>query len=101
MYNTILLLAAFWHYQMYYWRNDLAVGLPPHRKVIKTLIYGVMASGNLAEMGLRQTAQTKHLYQHACEIIKMDLYVDNCLSGEHSIDERLKTTDLLKLALEM
>ena len=65
MYNAILLHVKFWCYQMYYWRDDLAVDQSPRRKVIKTLIYGVKPSGNLAERGLRQTAdKTKHLYPY-------------------------------------
>ena len=97
MYNAILLHERFWRYQMYYWRDDLVVDQSPRRKVIKTLIYG-----NLAERGLRQTADiAKHLYPRAGEIIKTDPYVDDCMSGENSIEARLKTTDDLKLALEM
>ena len=92
MYNAILLHEKFWRYQMYYWRDDLAVDQSPRRKVIKTLIHGVKPSGNLAERGLRKTAdKTKHLYPRAGEIIKTDLYVaDDCMSGEDSIEVSLK-----------
>ena len=57
IYNAISLRKEHWHYQMYLWCGDLAVERPPQRKVIKTLIYGVKPSGNLAERGLRQTAR--------------------------------------------
>ena len=102
MYNSVLLRKEHWRYQMYLWRDDLDVERPPHPKVIKSLIYGVRPSGNLAEGALRLTAEkTKHLYPRACEIIKKDMYVDDCMSGENSIDDRLKTTDNIKMALEM
>ena len=98
MYNTISLRKEHWRYQMYLWRNDLAVGRPPQRKVIKTLIYGVKPSRNVAERGLRQTAEkTEYRYPQACEVIKKDMYLDDCMSGENSIHDRLRTTENLKL----
>ena len=101
MYNSIFLQSKDWRYQMYLWSDDLDVERPPRRKIIKTLIYGVKPSGNLAERGLRQTAEkVKNLYPRASEIIENDLYVDDCLSGENSIEEIFSTTDNFKLALE-
>ena len=100
MYNAVRLQSSHWRYQMYLWRDDLDVERPPRQKVIKTLIYGVRSSGNLAERGLRQTAELiKSEFPRACEIIMNDLYVDDCLSGEDSLDELLKSTDTLDLAL--
>ena len=100
MYNAVRLQSSHWRYQMYLWRDDLDVERPPRQKVIKTLIYGVRSSGNLAERGLRQTAELiKSEFPRACEIIMNDLYVDDCLSGEDSLDEFLKSTDTLDLAL--
>ena len=53
---------------MYLWQDDLNVERPPHRKVNKTLIYGVRSSGSLAERGLRQAAElTKSQHPRACE----------------------------------
>ena len=61
--QKIVLLSFYWRYQMYLWSNDLDVERPPQCKVIKTLIYGVKPTGNLAKRGLRLTAEmTKHLY---------------------------------------
>ena len=100
-YNCVSLKSVFWRYQLYYWLDNLDVERPPRRKVIKTLIYGVRPSGSLAEKGLRLTAEkTKRLYPRAHDVIMNDIYVDDCLSGECSDDERLSTTDELKLALE-
>ena len=59
---------------MYIWREDLDVERLSRQKVIKTLIYGIRSSGNLAERGLRQTAElTKSEYPRVCEIIMNDI----------------------------
>ena len=101
MYNAVSLHKSHWRYQMYLWRDDFDVELPPRQKVIKTLIYGVKSSGGLAECGLRKTADMmENSYPRACEIIKNDLYVDDCLSGEDSYENALTITDDLKVALE-
>ena len=77
---------------------DLDVERRPQRKVIKTLIYGVKPSGNLAERGLRLTAEkTKHLYPRASEVVMKDLYVDDCLSGGNTCEDVQSTTDQLKV----
>ena len=100
-YNRVLLKSEYWRYQLYLWLEDLDVERPPRRKVIKTLIYGVRSSGSLAEKGLRLTAEkTQHLYPRAHDVIMKDIYVDDCMSGEFSADERARTTDELKVALE-
>ena len=39
-------------------------------------------------------------FPRACEVITKDIYVDDCLSGEGSLEARCKTTDELKLVLE-
>ena len=99
MYNAIVLLSSYW--QLPNVPLDLDVERPPQRKVIKTLIYGVKPSGNLAERGLRLTAEkTKHLYPRASEVVMKDLYVDDCLSGGNTCEDVQSTTDQLKLVLE-
>ena len=56
-------------------------------KVIKTLIYGIRSSGNQAERGLRQIASLfKDQYPDVHRIINEDVYVDDCLTGEKSIE---------------
>ena len=100
MYNAIRLDKAHWRYQMYLWENELKVGSRPFWKVIKTLIYGVRPSGNLAERGLRMTAElTQLMFPRAYEVIVNDIYVDDCMSGENSVNENLETTDQLTVAL--
>ena len=100
MYNAIKLNEEHWCYQLYLWDNDLNPANIPKWKVIKTLIYGVKSSGNQAERGLRQTAELqKDQFPREYEIIKRDIYVDDCLSGEGSWDDVKETTDNLKLVL--
>ena len=69
MYNTIYLDSKFWRYQLYFWEGELKVGVALRIKVIKTNIYGIRSSGNLAECALRRTAElTKSEYPLAhCE----------------------------------
>ena len=72
----------------------------PKTKVIKTLIYGVKPSGNQAERGLRETGRKLETeYPRASEIVRRDIYVDDCFSGERTWDSTLSTTDNLKLVL--
>ena len=68
--------------------------------VIKTAIYGVRPSGNLAECGLRKTAElTQSECPKAYDIIMNDMYVDDCMSGDDSFDETLQVTEQLSVAL--
>ena len=68
--------------------------------MIKTAIYGVRPSGNLAECGLRKTAElTRAECPKAYDVIMNDIYVDDCLSGEDSVDETFQVTEQLSLAL--
>ena len=101
MYNAVHLDKNHWRYQMYLWDDNLNPQVQPRWKVIKTLIYGVRSSGNQAERGLRKTGEimSSH-YPRACEVITKDIYVDDCLAGEGSLEVRCKTTDELKLVLE-
>ena len=100
MYNAVHLHKAHWRYQLYLWENELKCGTPPLWKVLKTVTYGVRSSGNLAECGLRKTAElTKSECPRAHNIIMNDIYVDDCLSGEKSMDEVFCTTDQLSIAL--
>ena len=46
-----------WSYQLYLWYDGLLDNRSPQWKVIKTLIYGVGSSVNLAECGLRRNAE--------------------------------------------
>ena len=100
MYNAVRLDEEHWCYQLYLWQNELNLDLEPRTKVVKTLIYGVRSSGNQAERGIRQTAETqKDKYPRQYEIVNQDIYVDDCLSGEDSYEACRETTDGLEILL--
>ena len=97
MYNTIRLDKRYWRYQLYLWCEDLKGDSRPKWKVIKTLIYGVRSSGNLAECALRRTAELcKDEFPRAYSVITRDTYVDDMLSGTESSEETLSVTDELE-----
>ena len=100
MYNSVRLEESDWCLQRYIWQENLDPKYIPEEKVIKTLIYGVKSSGNQAERALRLTADHyKSDYQKVNEIIKDDVYVDDCLSGENSLEETFQRADELDLVL--
>ena len=73
----------------------------PRWKVIKTLIYGVRPSGNLAVCGLRRTAELcRNEFPDVYDVIIHDTYMDGCLSGSDSYEETLRITDELHVALK-
>ena len=100
MYNTNRPAEEDWCYQLYLRDNELNGSNNPKVKVIKILIYEVRSSGNQAERGLRETARlVKYEFPRVNEVIQNDIYVDDCLSGEDSLEKILGATDKLKLAL--
>ena len=97
MYNAIELDQDYWGYQRYLWEKDLDPTKIPEEKVIKTLIYGVWSSGNQAECGLRKIASAlEKTYPKACRIIQNDMYVDDCISGDHSKNAALTRSEELE-----
>ena len=100
MYNTIKLDEKDWCYQQYLWHPNLEVGKDPEVKVIKTLIYGVRSSGNQAEYALRKVADiSKQEFPEANQIIKNDVYVDDCLTREVSRPVAHQRADELEVVL--
>jgi hypothetical protein len=100
MYNTIKLNEEHWCLQRYIWQRDLIATEIPVEKVIKTLIYGVRSSGNQAEYGLRETSRlSAEEYPEVHRIVKRDVYVDDCLSGECSVDMANQRADQLEVVL--
>ena len=100
MYNRVRLDESHWRFQLYLWDEQLRPGVEPEWKVIKTLIYGVRPSGQLAGVAIRKTAElTKDKYPEAYPVIMNDIYVDDCLSGTSSVKSRNITTDQLISAL--
>ena len=100
MYNSVQLHPQDWCYQRYLWRRELSLSNPIEEKVIKTLIYGVKSSGNQAEHSLREIARlSKAEFPDVFEIIKNDIYVDDCLSGDMTNELAAERADQLELVL--
>ena len=100
MYNTIKLDESHWCYQRYIWQANLDPSKIPQEKVVKTLIYGVKSSGNQAEYGLRKVAEmSKEEYPEIEEIVKRDIYVDDCLTGEQDRQTAYTRADQLDLVI--
>ena len=100
MYNTINLDQAHWCFQRYIWQENLDPTKIPEEKVIKTLIYGVKSSGNQAEYGLREVARiSAEEYPEVHDIIHKDVYVDDCISGEHTIESARRRSDEIELVV--
>ena len=100
MYNSVKLIEDHWCYQLYLWEEGLGPLKIPREKVIPTIIYGVVPSGNQAEQGIRQIGNLmKNDYPRINEVIQGDIYVDDCPSGENTKSEVNATADNLKLVL--
>ena len=100
MYNTVKLDEEYWQYQLYLWHDQLSISEEPIIKVIKTLIYGLRASGNQAESALRKTAALEsNSYPKACQVINRDTYVDDCISGTDTEIERDQVCHDLQLVI--
>ena len=100
MYNAVELHPTHWRYQLYLWSENLNEVDDPRWKVIKTLIYGVRPSGNMAECGLRRTVELcKNEFPLAYDPIVHDTYMDDCVSGTDTSDQALRVTDELQVAV--
>ena len=100
MYNSVKLNESDWVYQLCLWEENLDPHKEPVDKAIKTAIYGVKSSGNQPEHGLRQTAQLqKEEYSRVHEIVKCDVYIDDCMSGEDSVDDAHQSADQLEIVI--
>ena len=100
MYNTIKLDEADWCYQRYIWEENLDPTKIPQQKVIKTLIYGVRSSGNQAEYGLRKVAEMlSRKYPKVNQVVQDDVYVDDCITGDHDTQSARELADDLELVL--
>ena len=100
MYNRVSLDREHWRYQLYYWAEGLTPGVAPDPKVVKTVIYGVRSSGNIAQCALRQTAElNREKYPKAFNPITEDTYMDDCMSGTNSLAESQITMDQIQSAV--
>ena len=94
MYNSIKLHDQNWCFQQYIWQQYLDPTKIPEEKFIKTITYGVKSSGNQNDRALRETAKLSQVeYPKVNEIVKNDIYVNDCISSEQSEREALKRAD--------
>ena len=94
MYNSIRLHEDDWCYQLFLLNSELDPDSDPKIGVIMTLIYGVKPSGNQAEFALRETARLQsEEYPRVYEVVQNDIYVDDCLSGEDTVEGRDRVTE--------
>ena len=97
MYNRVNLDPEHWRYQLYYWIDSLDPGMDPRLKVIKTLIYGVRPSGNLAQCALRRTVElNRERYPKAVHPITKNTFMDDCFSGTASTAESREEADQIQ-----
>ena len=100
MYNSVKLVESQWCLQRYLWEDTLDPDKAPQEKIIKTLIYGIKSSGNQSEKALRETA---NIFKEECpkvhQIINKDVYVDDCVTGEETIEKAFKLADELELVV--
>ena len=100
MYNSVLLDKEHWCLQRYIFQRDLDPNSLPEEKIIKTLIYGVKSSGNLAEAALRETARlSKDEYPRVFEVVHNEFYMDDCLSGGATVEESYELDNNLETVL--
>ena len=100
MYNNVKLQSHHWCFQRYLFEPNLDPNKEPLEKVIMTVIYGAISSGNQAECGLQKTAQIfQEEYPEAHDVIVDDHYVDDCISGEETRSLANRRMDELELVL--
>ena len=100
MYNSIKLHEQNWCLQRYIWQQIIDPIKIPQEKLIKALIYGGKSSGNQPERALAETVKLSQVeYPKVNEIVKNDIHVDDCTSGEQSEKEALKRADELEVVL--
>ena len=74
MYNRVALRLEHWCYQLYYYHDRLDPTIEPSIKVIKSLTYGLVSSGNQAERGIRLAAELqKDSFPREAEVVNDDI----------------------------
>ena len=97
MYNCIQLVKEHWCYQRYLFEESLNPNNPVREKFVKTAIYGVRSSGNVATHTLRETARLlKDKYPDAYKVVLDDIYADDTLTGAPTPKEAYALADDLE-----
>lgn len=96
-YNQLRLETADRRWHKYLWCDDLMMHGEVHTRVLNTLIYGVVSSGNQTTEGIAKLA--KHCKQHSpehaegAEILEHKTYVDDASDAADSRDEIMRKVD--------
>ena len=101
MYNNVELDERDWCYQRFFYDKTLDPNSQPEEYIIKTNIYGVKSSGNIAEYAVRETArQFKDVYPAAYDAVVNDSYVDDTASGDATDDLAVEKADTMQIGLK-
>lgn len=97
MFRAILIHEEDQIYQKIIWRET--ADQPLREYALSTVTYGTKAAPFLAMNTLKQLAQDEgHLFPEAAKILEKDFYMDDLLSGHHSIETAKNLqTDLINL----
>ena len=100
MYNAVKLNKEHWCLQRYLFQNELDPSKVPLEKIILTVIYGIRSSGNQAQSALRKlAAMFAEAYPEVYNIVLKDIYMDDCMSGGHTLKESLQKQKDLQYVL--
>lgn len=103
-YNSVKLLPQFFNYQRYLWQNELDIDGEVLEFVIRTIIYGIICSGNLTAAGFSLVAAFirefyPNLFRSADAL--ENVYVDDAAQAEDTLDECHEVTQGMDFALEL
>ena len=103
-YNMLKLFPPFFNYQRYLWQEDLDPDGQFTEMVIKTIIYGVICSGNLTAAGLALIAahlrENYPVKEKAAEALEQ-VYVDDSAHAEDSLEEAKAVAEDVAFGLDL
>ena len=100
MYNNVRLASHHWCFQRYLFEPSLDPDKEPLEKVITTVIYGVISSGNQATCALVKLADAfEDQFPEVCKIIREDYYMDDSMSGDSRLDIAHQRMEELEIVL--
>lgn len=89
-YNGTQIKPEFFKFQKYLWKEDLDEKNPTVVMYVITLIYGVKPSGNQCQASLEKLADhfiSSGQHLEAAEVLKNDIYVDDLMSSQDSLED--------------
>ena len=89
-YNGTWLKPEYYKFQRYLWKKDLEEKEPTVVMYVLTLIYGVKPSGGQCQVAIETLANhfaTHGEHLEAARVLKKDVYVDDVLSSQDSVED--------------